>query len=284
MRKQICDRLPVRCYLVFLLAWVIALFGVQSFRAEQTNAVLVDDMAGLLSEDEEASLLTAASSLSDLAQLDVMMVTTDDANGYSSEKYGDQYYLDHDTSDDGVLYLIDMDNREIHISTSGVMIYYLTDQRIDRCLDDGYEQMSNGKYAACFHAMIRDTISYVKSGKGADYYTDRDTGEVTYKREPEKKKITSLEALLAAAAGLLAGGGTMLGVFGKYRMKFGGYSYDYHQNHTLKLYRSTDHFRTRTVTRRHIPRDNGGGHSGGGGGSTTHSSGGHSFGGGSRKF
>ena len=245
------------------------------------NVILVDDGAGLLSSSEEEGLYKRISSLSELIGLDVMIVTTNDAKGYSSEKYADHYYLDHYKNDDGVLYLIDMDNREIHISTSGIMIYYLTDKRIEKCLDDGYDYISKEMYASCFQVMIDDTASYVKSGEGADYYRDRDTGEITWINDPREKRITLFEGIIALAAGLLAGGGTMLGVFGKYRMHLGGYSYDYKKNHKLELTNKSDIYRTKRVTTRHIPKSSGGSSGGGsGGGSTTHSTGGHSFGGG----
>ena len=39
-----------------------------------------------------------------------------------------------------------MGQREIYISTSGNMIDYLTDSRIDSILDDVYDQMTNAAY------------------------------------------------------------------------------------------------------------------------------------------
>ena len=268
---------------VLILACMAVLLFSQPFRAEAVT--IVDDAAQLLSSEEEETLYTQIESLSALLDLDVMVVTTEDAMNMSSEEYGDHYYLEHCSGDDGVLYLIDMENREIHISTSGIMIYYLTDARIEQCLDDGYEYVSGSRYASGFQAMIRDTVSYVKSGEGADYTRDRDTGEIIWLNDPGKKRITTTEGLLAGLLGLLAGGGPMAGVFARYRMKTGGYQYDYRSNHGLNLYRRSDDFRTRRVTSRRIPKNrDGGGGFGGGGGSTTHSSGGHSFGGGSRKF
>ena len=61
----------------------------------------------------------------------VYAVTTDDAQGKSATAYADDFFDEHSTEqEDGVALLIDMDNREITISTCGIAIRYLTDSRI----------------------------------------------------------------------------------------------------------------------------------------------------------
>ena len=51
---------------------------------------------------------------------------------------------------DGLALLIDMDNREITVSTSGIAIRYLTDERIENILDAGYDHMLIYKYIFFF--------------------------------------------------------------------------------------------------------------------------------------
>ncbi|MBP5793935.1 MAG: TPM domain-containing protein, partial [Spirochaetaceae bacterium] len=67
---------------------------------------------------------------------EAVIVTTSDAQGKSAEAYADDFYDENDfgtgSGKDGVLFLIDMDNRKIHVSTSGSMIDYLEDWRIEK--------------------------------------------------------------------------------------------------------------------------------------------------------
>ena len=46
----------------------------------------------------------------------------------------------------GILFLIDMDNRELYISTNGQMIRYMTDSRINDVLDDVYNYAADADY------------------------------------------------------------------------------------------------------------------------------------------
>ena len=112
MVKQI-SRNAIRFLLAVFLFSLLFAFG-----ALAQSVVRVDDLAGLLSENEIQSLKETAAALSEAEEtgIDVLLVTTDDAEGKTSEEYGDSYYLDHADSDDGVLFLIDMDNRQIHIT------------------------------------------------------------------------------------------------------------------------------------------------------------------------
>ena len=60
--------------------------------------------------------------------------------------------------------LIDMDNREITISTCGIAIRYLTDSRIDNILDAAYAKISNGDYNGCMHSMLTGVETYYEKG------------------------------------------------------------------------------------------------------------------------
>ena len=99
----------------------------------------VYDFAELL-ENEEA-LEAEIAELRERWTIDVVIVTTDDAHGKSSMEYADDFFdyngFGYDKPmGDGVLFLIDMDNRQIWISTCGKAIIYFTDSRIDEALDD----------------------------------------------------------------------------------------------------------------------------------------------------
>ena len=271
-------------FLRFLLFLVLPVFMTASPVMADAN-VIVDDGAGLLTDEEASRLRSKALKLADEADLNVMLVTTEDAGGKSSQKYADWYYLDNSTGEDGMTLLVDMDNREIYISTSGKMLYYLTDRRIDDCLDRAYRYVSNGDFAGGFEAMLDRTAYYIRTGTGADVIQDGETGEILWSASERKHELTPLKMLLSALCGLAASAASALGVIGKYRMKFGKYKYNFNLHNKLNLRRKQDDFVRKSVTRRRIPRNTGSGGGGfSGGHTTTHSTGGHSFGGGGRKF
>ena len=91
-----------------------------------------------------------------------------------------------------------------------------------------------------------------------------------------------LISLIAAAA---AGGAVIAVIAGKYRLKFGGWQYDFKSNFRLDLTNKTDRLVNTFRTAHHIQRDSGGGSGSSGARSTTHhSSGGGTHGGGGHKF
>ena len=76
---------------------------------------------------------------------------------YDSGNFG--YDGPHGT---GVLFLIDMDNREIYISTCGDSIYYLTDARIETILDAAFDYVSNGQYYDAAKKFLSLAVTYMQ--------------------------------------------------------------------------------------------------------------------------
>ena len=94
-----------------------------AFQVLASDDTRVFDEAGLFDEYEKEGLETRIEEVRKSENIDLAVTTTDDANGKTSEAYADDFYDSHGfgTGDDasGVLLLIDMDNREIYVSTSG---------------------------------------------------------------------------------------------------------------------------------------------------------------------
>ena len=280
-------------YLAVLVFICLSAFlggGVKALASSNYDQVILSDRAGLLEGTQTTALLVNARELAQKTGWDIRIVSTDDAGGRSAERYAEDFFMDHYRIDNGVVFLIDMDNRELFISTSGDAIYYLTDERLDSILDTAYEYVSEERYADVFRAMINQTSEYYSRGIDEQQYTfDRDTGKIVYYREP--KRISLLEGILAAAAGLLSALGLGGAVKSKYNMKSGKYSYSLAGNSDLRLSNRQDVFVRKFVSSRNIPKNppSSGGRSSGGYSrphrSTIHTgSGGHTFGGRGRKF
>lgn len=279
MRKNI-----ITIITAFLL---LIMLGVKT-EAAGNSVNQVFDPAGLLSDSEIENLKTRTADLKDKYKMNFVIVTTDYAEGKEARDYADDFYMDNGFYDNGekggVLFLIDMDNREVRLSTAGDMIYYLTDERIEWIIDAGYDDLVDGLYYNCLYSMIVNTESYMEQGIPSGQYTyDEETGKIKVYRS-----ITATEAVIALI-GALAAAGIVCGIIvAKYRFRLGTYKYPVRDKSRIHLTVQNDRFVNQVVTTRRIPKDPppSSGHGGGGSGrSTTHtSSGGGNFGGGGRKF
>lgn len=253
----------------------------------------VYDYANLLTTEEEDALQKSAEFCENKWNMNFLVVTTDDAEGKSSREYADDFYderFPESSEEDGVLYLIDMENREIYLSTCGEAIRYLTDSRIDSILDEAYEYATAGEYYGTFATFFLRTDEYLAQGIPSDqYHYDIETGETDYYNDSYDKtaQLTTLEFAIALAVAAVAAVGTCGFIKGKYQLKFEDFHYDAYTDSEIRLYLKEDRLVNSFVTHRRIPRNNTVSRSGGGGGSRSsvhRSSGGRSHGGGGRKF
>ena len=259
----------------------VSAFSLQPAYAATEDSKVVDD-ADLLSYDEEQEIQSMLDEFAEESGWTLFAVTTDDANGMTSEEYADDYVDQNAFEENGVCFLIDMDNHEIYMSTTGSAIRILTDHRIDSIMDDSYEYAGDGEYAKCFETMIRETEDSFHEGiESGQYNYDRDTGEIS--KAPNR--LTVWDMLISLIAAAVAGGAVIAVIAGKYRLKFGGWQYDFKSNSRLDLTNKTDRLVNTFRTAHHIQRESGGGSGSSGARSTTHhSSGGGTHGGGGHKF
>lgn len=272
--------------LALCMVWIAAFLACGAGARADGPQRRVYDQAGLLTDVEADMLQKKAEELTGQCGMEVVLVTTDYAEGKSSESYADDFFDKlYGKDKDGVCFLIDMSSRNLWISTSGNMIYYLTDDRLENMLDNAENYAAGGNYSGVFESFLKDALAWYKQGVPKELYIyDSETG--TYRRN---RSITLMEALIAAIAALAAGAACVGGVVGKYRLKWGHYKYPYREKSRMNLTKQEDRFMYKHVTQRVIPRNenNGGGGSGGGHSnvSTTHtSSSGGTHGGAGRGF
>ena len=229
-------------------------------------------------------------------KMGAVIVTTED-NSDSAQVFADGFYMaggfgtgsDHS----GILFLIDMDNRELYISTNGRMIRYMTDSRVEDILDDVYSYAAEADYYEAAAAFLKDTEKCYSDGIPGDQYNyDTETGKISRYHHLEWYEI-----LLALGVAAVCGGTAVASVLRSYSL----HGEDKRMAANFKLsYRRDSRFTmgnvladvllTSYITQQVIrtARNNrpgpGGGSFSGGGMSSTHSYGGSSHGGGGRKF
>lgn len=263
--------------------------------AQAAGAMVVDD-ANLFSDEEVDRLNTIIEDIRETYQMDAVVLTTRDTPFTSSDSvladYADRYFEDngYGLGEDraGVLLMIDMNNRYFYLSTAGVMIDYLSDDRIENILDDAFEAMEDGgTYGSAAIAALTRVQRYLRAGiEEGSFRYDAATGQ---RLTGLYNRLTTAEALFALLAGAAAALLIILSVRGGYSLAGTTYHYDRGRLSSRHLTADSEQFLRQTVTRTRIPppSSGGGGHPGGGhgGGSAVHtSSGGMSHGGGGRHF
>ena len=175
--------------LIFMIS-VLLLFGkmpvayAMQNQEQSGNEARVYDDAGLFSADEKEEFETTIQSMKKEMNMDVVILTSDDTGGKAAKDYAESFYIERNfgvgSDYRGVLFLIDMDNREMYILPVGKMNRFLTDNRWNAILDDAYKEISQGDYAACARTFLSGVTRYYRAGiPGGQYNYNTDTGEIS---------------------------------------------------------------------------------------------------------
>ena len=146
-----------RMYLLLFIAITVLLFpfgqDVMNYYNESDESLVVPsnntyclDNAGLFTDEQlveiEAAMGAVARSIS------VAVVTTNDNLNYSTENYAYRMLMDIFQGENGVVFLIDMQNRELYLYTSDSN-RTLTSAKCKTITDNVYRYARKGDYAAC---------------------------------------------------------------------------------------------------------------------------------------
>lgn len=124
----------------------------------------VYDFADLFTDEEEQQLYTKITNYINEYNLDLAVVTIDE-NNKTPREYADDFYDYNDFNQQGgILFLIDMDNRKIYMSTTGQAIKMYNDYRINTALDEVYTYMSDEEYYEGTSSYIDKISNYAKDG------------------------------------------------------------------------------------------------------------------------
>lgn len=124
------------------------------------NEQRVLDSAELLSDDEIQKLEEQIAEIQDMYNIDIVLITT----YYIGEKPVEQFAVDlynEYFSEDGMLLLIDMNERYIYQTYTGRMITHFTEERKIAIEDVIFEYAGNENYSGLFNAYIREVKGYL---------------------------------------------------------------------------------------------------------------------------
>lgn len=147
------------------------------------------DFAELLTEEEEQRLYEQITSYISKYQLDLAVVTINANNKGSPRIYADDFYdynsFGMNQTRDGILFLIDMQSREIYMTTTGNAILMYNDDRIDEALDAVYSYMTNENYYAGVSNYITEIGQMASRGlpSGNKNATLDENGNIHYEKK-----------------------------------------------------------------------------------------------------
>ncbi len=253
----------------------------------------VYDQAQLFSEEDASGLKQLAQELAKKCGMDVLIVTIEDSEGKSSQNFADDFYdnngfgLGDDKS--GLVLLIDMDNREVFISTCGSAIRIFTDDVLDVIINDITDYLSNGDYAQAAYTFLDYVDYYFGLGIPSDQYNyDTETMEKDYYNYPAEEPKGVAKSLQNSALFIAIAIGGSLIIVGCMALNNRGINTTnpstYLEPGTFNLRVNQDIYVRTTMSQRQINTNSGGGGSGGSRSSTHTSSGGSSHGGRGGKF
>lgn len=240
----------------------------------------VVDLAGLFTDEEASRMQKDAKELGEKYMMDIVIVTTSDAEGKSPRQYADDFfdYNDYGVGEErnGILFLLDYDNREAYISTSGSGIRYLTDERIESILDDVFDSgLSDGDNFGAANAFLSAVENFLEIGVPEGQYSVS---------EPVSNSLSVVEAAVGAAVSVISALGFYSATKGKYKSRPRPNIFEYRKNSIVNFGITDDNLVNSYVTTRIIPKVTSSSGSSSRRSTTHRSSSGRIHGGGGRKF
>ena len=223
----------------------------------------VYDFADLFTDEEEQQLYTKITNYINEYNLDLAVVTIDE-NNKTPREYADDFYDYNDFNQQGgILFLIDMYNRKIYMSTTGEAIKMYNDYRINTALDEVYTYMSDEEY-------YEGTSSYIDK---ISYYAKK--GVPTSNNE--EKSLTS-SIFMSLLIGLIGTAIIMAILIFKNRMvKKATTAREYLNKNSIKIQNMGEILISSNTTKHEIDHSSSGSSTHTGSSGSSHGGGGHSF-------
>ena len=260
-----------------------------------TNPLVVDD-ADLMSDYEEQQLTATLEEISARLEMDVVAVTVDSTGGKSTMAFADDFFdyngYGQGVNHDGVILVINMDDREYWISTTGYAITAITDYSIEMIGDSIVPYMSDGEYYEAYDKyaqLVDDLVTSARNGSIYDWnntykgYGEYAYGDGYYDEYGSSEMSPVTRAGTAVIVAAVIAGIVVLMVKKSYKpVAFNRSAANYLNPGSLNVTSSYEHYLYNHVTMTRRAEESSSSHSGG---SSTHtSSSGTSHGGGGGHF
>jgi len=236
------------------------------------------DFADLYTDEEEKNLYSEVYDYSQRRNLDLVIVTIND-NFESTEEYADDFYdynnFGYGPDRDGLLFLVDMENRYVYISATGGAMSLYPDNECDMITEEIYTYFSDQNYYGGTSQMIKTLDTYYEIS-----YNDSDSDEYTYNTADVNYLYVFIFAIVCTIIGII------ILIKRNDLARVATTSEEYYDKGSKGVHKIKDivigHHVTKHAIDHNTGSSHGGGFSGGGGGhisssGSSHTGGGHKF-------
>lgn len=238
----------------------------------------VYDYAALFTDEEVQNLQAKINEIYTTYNMDAFILTTDDAQGKTTTAFADDFLFDlgyGQADTNAVLFIIDMDNRNVKIATSGVTTFsYFTDARCELIIDKLYGDLKEGDYYETGNIFLK----YVATILANPVPAENSSQQTSLPRAPLTMSDYLMRGGIAAAIALIVSLITYFSICHSYTHPKFTQPVTAPDRSSVNYTDKKDKFMHSHTTKVRLQRDDN--HGSGGGGSSTHtSSGGGTFGG-----
>lgn len=229
------------------------------------------DFSDILTDEEEQLLKAKIDKFIEDNNMDMVIVTDNFAytNDIKNQEYADDFYDYNDFGLNieyysGVLLLRNTYSLDpyYHMSTSGSAQLYLNDYRVNRILDDIYDDIHSGNYYEGFSKWITYTDNYIKEGypsTASNYYLD--TNGNMHRVKPKYHAPWGIAFIASLVVSLTI---VLIMVAKNKMVKKARKASEYLDNNSINITRREDTFLRSHTTSYTVSSSSGGSHHGGG--------------------
>lgn len=138
-----------KIYLVLITVFMLCLACSTSAYASLLVDSRIEDNANLLTSSQKQDLSDKINEISNKHNFDVVIVTVDSIGDKTPENYTIDYYKGK-YSENGIILLLSMENRDYWIQPFGSGLRYFNENRLINIIDEVIPDISYGKYYTAF--------------------------------------------------------------------------------------------------------------------------------------
>ncbi|NLY54104.1 MAG: TPM domain-containing protein [Firmicutes bacterium] len=131
---------------------------------------LVNDFAGVLTPQEEAQIRQVAEMLWQSNGVELAVVTVLDTSPYDTNTYAFRLFrawgIGEQKKDNGLLVLLNMEEREIRIEVGTGLEGYVTDAKAGRILDQALPEFRANRYGSGLYVIVQELAQAVREAPG----------------------------------------------------------------------------------------------------------------------
>ena len=168
---------------IFLILFTITLLYTLAIPVQALNSSeCVFDEANILSENDELRLADLSDNVENVSMI---FLTINKSLGFDTESYARNFYNTHGFKQNGMIFIIDMDNKAVDIVPYGFCEKALPANAIDISVRSAIDYVNEENYYAAFEVMFYRAESAINSydpaiGDKIDDYRNKETVDTSF--------------------------------------------------------------------------------------------------------